>query len=314
MAYLGNGIYDLLDVIRASNNPQINYEGLYQDASAPMATSSLLQSMKPGYEFRNDSYMRNAYLNEGDDLSGNISTDYNRRLDFKNYFNNQPLTPTDGVNRFIGFNPRVGIVNAGLPFASTTSEDEEDYLYSGMEDIVYQTPRTIADQNRILGQTFTQQQPNFFQRMLSGASDMYGSGRDLIGTGIGSLMSLASGIPGLGLLMGLINPNPQSAIDTRRLQQAGYGTQLQSIYGPGGIMQGYNPVSMFGRGPLESIINRRNKAKSETAIQKLNQAITDLGGSTDKNLSDYRASRPASERRSTGFGKSGMGRDPDKFK
>jgi len=167
MAYLGNGIYDLLDVVRASNNPQINYEGLYQDASAPMATSSLLQSMKPGYEFRNDSYMRNAYMNEGDDLSGNISTDYNRRLDFKNYFNNQPLIPTDGVNRFIGFNPRVGIVNAGLPFASTTSEDEEeDQLpYSGVEDMRYQTPRTIADQNRILGQTFTEQKPSGIARL-----------------------------------------------------------------------------------------------------------------------------------------------------
>ena len=162
MAYLGNGIYDLLDVVRASNNPQINYEGLYQDASAPMATSSLLQSMKPGYEFRNDSYMRNAYMNEGDDLSGNISTDYNRRLDFKNYFNNQPLIPTDGVNRFIGFNPRVGIMNTGLPvnninninnvspinntsmiedypIVSTTSGDETDQEY-----IQEQEPKGIA--------------------------------------------------------------------------------------------------------------------------------------------------------------------------
>ena len=31
MAYLGNGIYDLLDVIKASKNPSIAYEGLYQD-------------------------------------------------------------------------------------------------------------------------------------------------------------------------------------------------------------------------------------------------------------------------------------------
>ena len=31
MAYLGNGIYDLLDVIKASKDPSIAYEGLYQD-------------------------------------------------------------------------------------------------------------------------------------------------------------------------------------------------------------------------------------------------------------------------------------------
>ena len=157
------------------------------------------------------------------------------------------------------------------------------------------------------GTNFDFNQPNFFQRMLSGASDMYGSGRDLIGTGIGTLVSLASGIPGIGLLTGLINPNPQSAIDTRRLQQAGYGTQLQDIYGPGGIMQNYNMISACGRGPLESIINRRNKAKSEAIRNKLNQSITQLGGSTDTNLSAYRASRPASERRSTG--PAGSGRD-----
>jgi len=186
-------------------------------------------------------------------------------------------------------------------------DEEEQYPYSGVGDMRYETPRTIADQNRILGQTFTPPEQNLFRRIISGASDLYGSGRNLIGTGIGSLISLASGIPGIGLLTGLINPNPQSAIDTRRLQQAGYGTQLQDIYGPGGIMQNYNMISAFGRGPLESIINRRNKAKSDLIRSRLNQAITSLGGSTDSSLSAYRASRPASERRSTG--PAGGGRD-----
>jgi len=162
MAYLGNGIYDLLDVVRASNDPQINYEGLYQDASAPMATSSLLQAMQPGFEYRNPSFMERQFRKGADDLSGNISTDIDRRRDFLNYFNNKPLRSNyESLARFEDFNPRVGIMNVGLPFASTTSEDEEDYLYSGMEDIVYQTPRTIADQNRILGQTFTPRPKSF---------------------------------------------------------------------------------------------------------------------------------------------------------
>ena len=55
MAYLGNGIYDLLDVIRASANPQINYEGLYQDPAAPIATSNLFRSMQPGFEYMDPS-------------------------------------------------------------------------------------------------------------------------------------------------------------------------------------------------------------------------------------------------------------------
>jgi len=91
------------------------------------------------------------------------------------------------------------------------------------------------------------------------------------------------------------------------LQRRGYGDELSRIYGPGGIMQGYNPVSMFGRGPLESIINRRNKAVSEAIRNKLDKEIISLGGSTDPSLSAYRASRPASERRSTG--PAGGGRD-----
>ena len=305
------GLYSLTD--RVNLPEELGAEGYrYIDAFSP--------GLDP--DFRRSLYQYDPAFGQLNASQRYLPAPYTGEMPFQAMFD---VSPTFYGKANMGFdanlyNPSFGGVSGyrdtgGIMGIQQEDEDEEDQLlYSGVGDMRYQTPRTIADQNRILGQTFTQQQPNFFQRMLSGASDMYGSGRDLIGTGIGSLMSLASGIPGLGLLMGLINPNPQSAIDTRRLQQAGYGTQLQSIYGPGGIMQGYNPVSMFGRGPLESIINRRNKAKSETAIQKLNQAITDLGGSTDKNLSDYRASRPASERRSTGFGKSGMGRDPDKFK
>ena len=48
----------------------------------------------------------------------------------------------------------------GYPSVSETmvDENEEDQLpYSGVGDIRYQTPRTIADQNRVLGQTFTPQ-------------------------------------------------------------------------------------------------------------------------------------------------------------
>jgi len=48
----------------------------------------------------------------------------------------------------------------GYPSVSETmvDEDEEDQLpYSGVGDMRYQTPRTIADQNRVLGQTFTPQ-------------------------------------------------------------------------------------------------------------------------------------------------------------
>ena len=122
MAYLGNGIYDLLDVIRASKNPQINYEGLYQDAPSNIATSNLLQAMQPQYEYRNSNYINNLIDKNAFDLSGNVPVDFNRQVDFKNYLNNQPLRSNyKSLARFEDFNPRVGIVNTGLPINNTNS-------------------------------------------------------------------------------------------------------------------------------------------------------------------------------------------------
>jgi hypothetical protein len=153
------------------------------------------------------------------------------------------------------------------------------------------------------------QEPSGIEKLFSKVRDIYGTGRDLIGQGISSAASFLTGNPLVGGVMSLMSrmKTPMSEYQMRDLQRRGFGPKLQSIYGPGGIMQGYNPVSMFGRGPLESIINRRNKAKSEAIRNKLNEEITKLGGSTDTNLSAYRASRPASERRSTG--PAGGGRD-----
>ena len=85
---------------------------------------------------------------------------------------------------------------------------------------------------------------------------------------------------------------PMSEYQMRDLKKRIWRSIIK-IYGPGGKCKDIIQISMFGRGPLESIINRRNKAKSEVIKKQLNQAITKLGGSTDPNLSAYRASRPA---------------------
>jgi hypothetical protein len=58
-----------------------------------------------------------------------------------------------------------------------------------------------------------------------------------------------------------------------------------SIYGPGGIMSGYNAVSAFGRGPLESITNRISKTRNPVIKEQLITAakkITDSGQDTIK--------------------------------
>jgi hypothetical protein len=117
MAYVGNGIYDLLDVIKASARPEINYEGLYQDPPSNIATSNLFKAMQPGYEYRNQDFIDNAMRTGGYDLEGNVPVDFNRRTDFRRYFENKPLRPTDGVARYTNFNPRVGTTSE-YPFKS----------------------------------------------------------------------------------------------------------------------------------------------------------------------------------------------------
>jgi len=80
---------------------------------------------------------------------------------------NRIQTGLDLIGNF-GFSPAkvndFGVTSDfGYPSVSETmvDEDEEDQLpYSGVGDMRYQTPRTIADQNRILGQTFTEQKPS----------------------------------------------------------------------------------------------------------------------------------------------------------
>jgi len=78
------------------------------------------------------------------------------------------------------------------------------------------------------------------------------------------------------------------------------------IYGQGGIMQGYNPVSMFGRGAIGAIDNRISNIQNRRAPQ------TYASQKTIKDLFEARnkiAGTSMEGRTYTGFGKTGMGRD-----
>ena len=197
-----------------------------------------------------------------------------------------------------------GSPDIGFPFAPANRLQGLDLpRFQGVSEL----GRQDEDVEQV--ESLVEEEPSGIEKLFSRVRDIYGTGRDLIGRGISSAASFLTGNPLVGGVMSLMSrmKTPMSEYQMRDLQRRNFGPQLQSIYGPGGIMQGYNPVSMFGRGPLESIINRRNKAKSEAIRNKLDQAITQLGGSTDPSLSTYRASRPASERRSTG--PAGGGRD-----
>ena len=95
----------------------------------------------------------------------------------------------------------------------------------------------------------------------------------------------------------------------RRLGPAPFGTSqaafnaltpsqqrsVASIYGQGGIMQGYNPVSAFGRGPAGAIQNRIDNilgrkaaqtAASRARVRELQQALANVGGDDGGSGSD----------------------------
>ena len=141
-----------------------------------------------------------------------------------------------------------------------------------------------------------EEQQNFFQKLMNNSF-------------------MANLIQGIG---SLFKPT-QSGIATRDLVRRGYGPTLQNLYGPGGLMQGYNMISHRGPGPIGSITNRRNKILkriaegknySEGNLQKLNQAITSLGGDAQQpSLANFATKKVAAK--SPGVGMSGYTKADD---
>ena len=111
-AYLGNGQYDQLEVLRKSKDPLINYEGLYQDQMPNELTYNPFKAMTPGYSFNT---LSPSYVKRKSDMfspGGKFYDDLNLRMDFEKA--NQGLMPYNrwsrGIDdpRFANFSPRVG--------------------------------------------------------------------------------------------------------------------------------------------------------------------------------------------------------------
>jgi len=109
-----------------------------------------------------------------------------------------------------------------------------------------------------------------------------GKGFDLGKAAIGGIASLVSGIPGLGLLFNALGPMSPEDKAMRDFYGSEFGlTDTGQV--ASGIMQGYNPVSMFGGPGLSKSIDKRisriqktlKKKKSDT-LQKRLQALEAL--------------------------------------
>jgi len=92
--------------------------------------------------------------------------------------------------------------------------------YSGVGDMGYTTPRTIADQNKVLGQTFTEKKPS----------------------GLATLENLMPGSLFGNLLSGIFGKDSPEVRATKDFYAKNYGVNSAGSVASG-IMQGYNPVS-----------------------------------------------------------------------
>jgi hypothetical protein len=129
-----------------------------------------------------------------------------------------------------------------------------------------------------------------------------GSALNLMGTQmekydpISGIINLASNIPAIGQgIEGIKNTLMPEAYGTSQKEfdryqgvvdsSLGTGTfqdLVSGIYGQGGIMQGYNPVSAFGSGPVGAIENRISSIMNRTA------PMTDFARNQIWNLYDAR--------------------------
>ena len=123
--------------------------------------------------------------------------------------------------------------------------------------------------------------------------DLFGSGKDLGKTAIGGLISLATGIPGAGLLLDAFQMSPEEKA-ARDFYEKKYGlTNTGQV--ASGIMQGYNPVSMFGGPGLLNSIDKRLATilRTEQRKKKKGLELSQELINTRKKLEDLRAQESA---------------------
>ena len=143
----------------------------------------------------------------------------------------------------------------------------------------YQTPRTISDQNEFLGQTFTAPQLSFFDKTKNFIQDFPGNistgvdkGFDLGKAAIGGITSLVTGIPGIGLVLNAFGPMTEEEKAMKDFYGSEFGlTDTGQV--ASGIMQGYNPVSMFGSPGLSAAIDKRIARIQKTLQKKKSTAL-----------------------------------------
>jgi len=159
-----------------------------------------------------------------------------------------------------------------------------------------QNPQFLNNPRTGIIDNFLMQKGNPGNTIFDKAKSGIGKGFDLGKAAIGGIASLVSGIPGIGLLLNAFQETPEQTA-----MKDFYGSQFgltDTGQVASGIMQGYNPVSMFGGPGLSKAIDKRisriqktlKKKKSDT-LQKRLQALEALRQKEEQAREKDRADR-----------------------
>jgi len=114
--YLGNGQYNLLDVINRSKDPSINYDGLYEDPSRDQGSytsNPFKAATSSDFEYLNSKSLKSRNNRSQYNIFSPYDVPVNQRMRMDNmsYLNDTPLRNSYGgpqSSQFDNFDPRIG--------------------------------------------------------------------------------------------------------------------------------------------------------------------------------------------------------------
>ena len=292
------GLYDLLETYRIQNDPRFAYEGLYQDPMKPKNNVYDYYTYDPdaspygGATMYNDIDNLQPYMSSSFPQEFGVGSLFDPRVGKSRqsiYFNEPSLNAPQDFYQPIG-DP----FQTDYPATRTIQEEDEDeenqLPYSGVGDMRYQTPRTIADQNRILGQTFTEEEPSGIAKLFKTIGDIY----NMIPSPLNLMRSIGDRIEPYQQF------SPGTTIRNGIVSVAGVNTPYSAFGG-----DFYNPNTGLNR--FDRARNRFNETRSlkdlfgaSRTLAEFNNARKILDAQKKSGYKSNFMNRPKSERNFTG--------------
>ena len=286
MAYLGNGIYDLLDVIKASKDPSIAYEGLYQDPRR-YDTTYYGGDLKTYPYGMTDASGAQALISSAFPQKYGVGSLFNPRIgrpeqsiyykepDFINALYSLPELDT---SRFKGMDLESGYLDRAGSSDQDIYAEQDDYAS------LYSLPK--LDTSRFKGMDL---ESGYLDRVGSSDQDIYAEQEKQKGGGIGGLFRFLLGlaIPGAGLFMG----DTSALQGIRNLNQRLRNTD----FGQSRTLQEY----------LQRREARKDAERLQTVGQQLQQA-SERGGGYQPTSRAQNVARTESRRADKGLGQGGV--------